>query len=272
MKKLFFFLLLTSQLHAQELFVFTEPASNMPAHSISLKVTDHMVAKDKIYQRFSQRFMPQIMFGVSKKFMVHLGMTIGNMHTSKYLYESFNVYAKYRFLSNDEIHKHFRMAVFAEGSATKAPFHYDEITLMGDKSGIEAGIIATQLWNKFALSGTISHTQVLDKSRNSKIIYVPERLYQSMNYSLSGGYLLFPREYNDYKQTNLNLYTELLAEQSLDAKKYCIDLAPAAQLIFNSNLKLNIGYRFQLDGNMSRMATHNWQISIERTFLNALKK
>ncbi|MEO6611778.1 MAG: hypothetical protein ABIT05_02555 [Chitinophagaceae bacterium] len=274
MKKnlLFILLFFGARLNAQELYVFTEPASNMPAHSISVKLTDHFVTSDNTYGRFSHRFMPQVMFGISKKFMFHIGGTISNMHTPNFRYESVNFYAKYRFLSYDEIHKHFRMAVFADASATKAPFHYEEISLMGDKSGIEAGIIATQLWNKLALSGTISHTQVLDKSRNSKTIYVPARLYQSMNYSLSAGYLVLPKEYTDYKQTNLNLYAELLAEQSLDAKKYCVDLAPAAQLIFNSNSKLNIGYRFQLSGNMSRMSPNSWLISFERTLLSALKK
>jgi hypothetical protein len=260
-----------SRVAGQELYVFSEPASNMPAHSISIKLTDHFVVNDNIYNRFSHRIMPQVMFGVSKKFMFHIGGTISNMHTADFKYESVSFYAKYRFLSNDEIHKHFRMAAFVDASATKAPFHYDEITLMGDKSGIEAGIIATELWNKFALSGTISHTQVLDKSRNNKVIYVPSRMYQAMNYSLSGGLLLFPKEYTDYKQTNVNLYAELLGEQILDIKKHCVDLAPAIQFIFNSNAKLNIGYRFQVSSNMQRMATNSWLVSFERTFLNALK-
>ena len=274
MKKLFILVILFCPFihgNAQELYVFTEPASNMPAHSISAKLTDHFVTSDKIYGRFSQRFMPQLMFGFSKKFMVHIGATISNMHTAAFRYESFNVYAKYRFLSHDEIHKHFRMAVFADVSATKAPFHYDEITLMGDKSGIEAGIIATQLWNKFALSGTISHTEVLDQSRKSDVIYVPARVYQSMNYSLSAGYLLWPKEYTGYKQLNINFYTELLAAQVLDIKKHCVDLAPAVQFIFNSNAKLNIGYRFQVSGNMTRMSNNSWLVSFERTFLNVLK-
>lgn len=274
MKKLFaliilFFLFIKG--NSQELYVFTEPASNMPSHSVSVKLTDHFVANDNIYGRFSHRFMPQLMFGFSKKFMVHIGATISNMHTAAFRYESFNLYAKYRFLSNDEIHKHFRMAVFVDGSKTRAPFHYDEITLMGDKTGIEAGLIATQLWNKLAVSGIISHTQVLDRSRNSDIIYVPARAYQSMNYSLSAGYLLFPKEYTGYKQLNINFYTELLAEQTLDIKKHCVDLAPALQFIFNSNAKLNIGYRFQVSGNMARMSANSWLISFERTFLNALK-
>jgi hypothetical protein len=275
MKKLLALIVLFSPFikgNAQELYVFSEPASNMPAHSISVKLTDHFVTTDKIYGRFSQRFMPQVMFGFSKKFMVHAGATISNMHTDGFWYESFNVYAKYRFLSNDDIHKHFRMAVFTDISKTRAPFHYDEITLMGDKSGIELGFIATQLWNKLAVSGTIAHTQVLDKSRKSDVIYVPARAYQSMNYSLSAGYLLFPKEYKDYKQVNINLYFELLAEQTLDIKKHCVDLAPAVQFIFNSNAKLNIGYRFQVSGNMSRMSNNSWLVSFERTFLNVLKR
>lgn len=257
---------------AQELYVFSEPASNMPAKSISLKVTDHFVTSDDIYSRFSHRLMPQVMFGFSKKLMLHAGITVANMHTPDFRYESFNLYAKYRFLSSDEIHKHFRMAVFADVSSTKAPFHYDEISLMGDKSGIEAGIIATQLWHKLAISGTLSHTQVLDKSRTNKVLYIPARNYQAMNYSLSAGYLLLPKEYTDYRQTNLNLYLELLGQQTLDRRKSYLDIAPAIQLIFNSNFKVNLGYRFQAAGNMQRMANNSWQLSLERTFLNAFRK
>ena len=257
---------------AQELYVFTEPASNMPAHSMSAKLTGHFTGFSERFGRFSQRYMPEVMFGFSKKLMVHLSATFANMHTPGFNYESASIYAKYRFLSNDEMHKHFRMAVFADASMTSAPFHYDEISLMGDKSGVELGLIATQLWNKVAISGTISHTQVLDASRYDKVFYIPERNYQSMNYTFSAGYLLFPREYTDYKQTNLNIYTEFLAQQILDRKGYFIDMAPALQLIFNSNTKLNFGYRFQLDGSMIRMNTSSWLISIERTFLGALKR
>ena len=69
MKKIFLYIfcLIAGQAGAQELFVFTEPASNMPAHSLSAKLTDHFVTKDRIYNRFSQRLMPQLMFGFNKK-------------------------------------------------------------------------------------------------------------------------------------------------------------------------------------------------------------
>lgn len=265
-------LFLAAKVEAQELYVFSEPASNMPSHSVSTKLTSHFVSNDKIYGRFNQRYMPEIMFGISKNWMLHISTTLSNMHTQNFKFESYSIYTKYRFLSIDDIHKHFRMAVFADASHTNAPFHYDEITLMGDKSGVEAGLIATQLWNKLAVSGTISHTQVLDKSRNNKVIYVPERSYESLNYSLSAGYLLFPKEYTNYKQLNVNFYAALLAQQTLDKQKHYVDLAPALQFIFNSNSKLNIGYRFEVSGTMDRMAKSQWLLSFERTFLNALKK
>jgi hypothetical protein len=74
--------------------------------------------------------------------------------------------------------------------------------------------------------------------------------------------------YTNYNQLNINFYTELLAQQTLDRKTYFIDIAPAFQFIFNSNFKLNVGYRFEVKGNSERMANESWLISIERTFLN----
>ncbi len=266
-----FFLAVTVE--GQELYVFTEPASNMPARSMSVRVRGELMGPQPWHNRAMQRLMPELMFGVSKKWMVHAGASFGNMHTNNFGWESVSTYLKYRFLSKDEIHQHFRMAAFAEGAYSRSPFHQDEVNLGGDKTGVQAGIIATQLWNRFALSGTIGHMQLLDKSRNSKnVIYVPSRIYQAMSYSLSGGYLLLPKEYTDYKQTNLNVYLEFLAQQSLDREAYYIDMAPAMQIIFNSNTKLNVGYRFQLNGTMQRMAKNSWMISLERTFLNALNK
>jgi hypothetical protein len=216
--------------------------------------------------------MPEIMFGLGRKMMLHVSSTFANMHTNDFRFESVSMYAKYRFLSNDEVHKHFRMAVFADASYTRSPFHYDEITLMGDKTGVEAGLIATQLVNKLAVSATVSHTQLLDKSRFNKVLYIPERNYSSVNYALSAGYLLLPIRYTDFKQTNLNLYVELLGQQTVDRRTHYIDMAPAVQFIFNSISKLNIGYRFQLSGNMDRMTNNSVLVSYEYTFLNALKK
>jgi hypothetical protein len=44
------------------------------------------------------------------------------------------------------------------------------------------------------------------------------------------------------------------------------------QLIFNSNSKLNIGYRFELAGNVYRLMDESLMVSFEYVFLNAIKK
>lgn len=144
---------------------------------------------------------------------------------------------------------------------------------MGDHSGVQVGLIATQLWNKLAVSATISETEVFDRKRGVETL-PGQYAFQALNYSLSAGYLVLPRDYKDYKQTNLNIYAELLGGRNLDWKyeKYFIDLAPSMQFIFNSTGKLNIGYRFQLKSDIYRNMNNSWMISYEHIFLNALKK
>lgn len=259
-------------LNAQELYVYSEPASNLPARSLSLKVKNQLVPEDGIFGRFSYRYTPQVMAGISKKFMLRAAASIGNMQTERAQFESLQLYGKYRILSVDDIHSHFRLAAFGQLARTSVPFHYDEIDLGGDKSGVEAGLIATQLWHKFALSGTFSHVQVLHSSRKNRDVFIPERSYSAMQFSLSAGYLLFPRVYSSYKQTNLNLYTELLAQRTLDNDGYYVDIAPALQLIFASATKLNIGYRQQLGANMHRMTANSWLLSVETTMLGFFKR
>jgi hypothetical protein len=272
MKKLLLLLLVLPQLLcAQELFVYSEPASNMPAHSISAKLTGQFILDRNYASQSRQRYKPEVMFGANRKWMLHASATFSDMYSPGLRFESVAAYAKYRFLSHDDIHKHFRMAAFADISFTRSEFIYNELSLTGDKSGVELGLIATQLWNKIAVSGTVGTIQSLDRSRFDKVVYTPGRKYQSLNYILSAGYLLLPRKYTSYRQLNLNLYTEFIAQQLLDGKGYYFDMASALQFIFNSNFKLNIGHRTQLSGNMSRMTHNSWQISIERTFLNALK-
>ena len=275
MQKIFIVIILLSCRYArgQELYVYTEPASNMPAHSISARLTGNFIGKNQDEtNRFMQRYTPELMLGLSRKWMVHVGGTFADMHTGNFRWESVYTYIKYRFLSVDDVHKHFRMAAFADAAYSRSPFEFDEISLQGDKSGIGFGLVATQLVNRLAVSATVTQIQLLDASRNDKVYYTPERNYQAMNYALSAGYLLIPRNYTDYKQTNINLYIEILAQQTLDRKTHYVDAAPAIQFIFNSNSKLNIGYRFQIRGTMDRMTRQSMLVSFERTFLNALKR
>ena len=258
---------------AQELYPYTEPASNMPAKSMSVKLGGMFGRGVHGSSRLEQRYSPEVMFGLSKKWMLHAGVSFSNMYENFYYYESARLYAKYRFLSKDEVHKHFRMAAFATAAYSRNHLQHNELNLMGDHSGVQVGVIATQLWNKLAVSATLSETEVFDNKRWNKDL--PQQYaFRSINYSLSAGYLVLPVDYKDYKQTNLNIYAELLGGRNLDwqYEKYYIDLAPSMQLIFNSTSKLNIGYRFQLKSDIYRNMTNSWMISYEHIFLNALKK
>jgi hypothetical protein len=253
----------------QELYVFSEPASNMPAHSLSVRVNTQLTGNRQDGNGWGRRYRPELMWGANKKWMIHAATTFSNMYSNSLQFESVSAYAKYRFLSNDDVHTHFRMAFFTEAAYSTNPYRFNELSLAGDKTGVEAGLIATQLWNRFALSSSVAHTQVFGQGRGSKMPGDRDRAFQSLNYSLSAGYLLLPIEYQDYRQLNVNLYAELLGQQTLDRKGYFLDAAPALQLIFHSNTKVNIGYRFQVKTNEPRMFRNSWLIGIERTFLNA---
>lgn len=274
MKTVLLFLIILSglQIRGQELYPFMEPASNMPAKSVGAKL-GLMLGKGVHSNRVLQRYSPEVQFGISKNWMIHTTATFSDMHDEKFIFESARLYAKYRFLSFDELHKHFRMAAFVQASYSRNHLDHNEINLWGDQSGVQAGIIATQLWHKFALSGTVSLTEVLDELRKEKSL--PQQYaYEALNYSLSAGYLVLPREYTSYKQVNLNVYAELLGSRNLDWKyeKQYLDLAPSVQLIFNSTSKLNISYRFQLNSDIYRLMKNSWMLSYEYLFLNALKK
>lgn len=252
---------------SQELYVYTEPASNMPAKSISAKITGKFL-KGYHSNRTEQRIMPEVMLGLNKNWMLHIGTTFSDMYSSNIRWESVKLYAKYRFLSNDDVHKHFRMAAFAEVAHSVNPVFYDELSLDGDQSGVLGGLVATQLINKLAVSATVSYLHVTTE----RPVYFPEVYpYDAFNYTASAGFLLLPFNYTGYNQLNVNLYTELLGQQLLDKKMYYVDLAPAIQFIFNSNAKLNLGYRFQLNSDMHRMSTKQWLVGFEYVFLNALR-
>ncbi|MBC7850486.1 MAG: hypothetical protein H7Y31_12165 [Chitinophagaceae bacterium] len=269
-KTLFVFTILllnTAMLSSQELYVFTEPASNMPARSISGKYNFKML-RGLHSDRIEQRHNADIMFGLNKKWMLHAGTSFSDMYSNNVQWESMRLYAKYRFFSVDDVHSHFRMAAFFMGSYSKNTPYYDELALDGDQSGVQVGVIATQLLHKLAFSASLSNVQILQSSRWEKV-WPQSNAYQAVDYTLSAGYLLFPRTYQSFKQVNVNLYVELLGQRTYDLKRYYTDLAPAIQLIFNSNAKLNLGYRFQLGSDMHRMGDRSFLLGFEWTWLNA---
>jgi hypothetical protein len=265
---LWLFLLPATRLAAQELYVNTEPASNVPSHALAVKLSNKFL-RNTHSQRVETRQMPQVYWGVNKQLMLAASATLSDMYTPAYRWESAKLYAKYRFLSSDALYRHFRMAVFAEGTYSRNRIAYQELNLDGDQSGFRSGLIATQLLHKLALSTTLSYTGIADQSRSDEVRKT-RYPFQSFNYSLSAGYLVLPKDYTGYGQVNLNLYAELLGQKALDKNLHYLDLAPALQLIFKSQLKVNAGYRFQLNGNQHRMANKSYLLSVEWLFLNAL--
>lgn len=253
---------------SQELYVFTEPASNMPSKSVSAKLTAKFTEDQHGERNYMQRYTPEVMLGLNKRWMLHGAVSFSDMFTARLRWESARVYAKYRFLSSDEVHKHFRMAVFGEYSYSRNTQNFEELNFEGDKSGLQTGLVATQLWNRLAVSAT--GTYLLYAGPRYKVF--PQAYpYQAFNYTASAGFLVLPLKYSSFRQTNLNIYAELLGQQALDMDRYYVDFAPAIQLIFNSNSKLNLGYRYELSGQMTRMGRKGFLLSFETTFLNALK-
>ena len=264
---------------AQELYVFSEPASNMPSKSIALRLTNEGMNN----RGFSSRTIPEVMLGLNKNIMFHVQGFLSDMD-GKYQVEGGSVYAKYRFLSLDNAQSHFRAAAYGRISTSKRKFPSNDINLEGDNSGWQGGIVATQLIHKLALSATVGYSSTFNKNDSrldidpmmmlhgppTNIFYQPKEM---LNYSLSSGYLLLPFVYKNYNQPNFNLYVELLGKANPANGNSYLDIAPAVQLILNSKTRIDVGYRFQATGNMPNRYLRNMYLArVEFNFFNALNK
>ena len=264
------FLLIFSLLStAQELYMFTNPASNIPAKSIVLKAMGKTMKSYHNLER-EYRFSPECQVGLNKNLMVAGGLSFSDMFFEDgQRFESFRVYSKYRFLSKDDIHRHFRMAVHATYSWSRNPLVYQEMNLEGDNAGLQTGIIATGLVNKLAVSGGVSYMQLFHDRR--KINFGFPFSNNAIGYNLSAGYLLFPVSYKSFKQVNVNLYCEFLGQRNTDLNVGFMDVAPAIQLILASKMRINAGARYQLAGTAHRMTTQAYFLSMEYYLLNVIK-
>lgn len=248
---------------AQELYVFSEPASNMPAKSVGIRITN----EGRLKPDFNIRTTPELMLGFNKNLMVHAQGFLSNMDGS-YKAEGASIYAKYRFLSIDDMKRHFRAAAFGRVSTSNRAVPSQDINLEGDNSGIQGGVIFTQLLHKLALSTTLSYTKAFD-NKSEDLLNKPN---QMLGYSLSSGYLMLPFVYKNYNQPNLNLYFEVLGKTNPENGRSYVDLAPAVQMIINSRTRIDLGYRFQAAGNMANRYNKNmYMIRAEFNFYNVLK-
>jgi hypothetical protein len=281
--------------NAQELFPLSEAASSIPKNALGIRLFSEAYKEvDKVRSMASLR----LMYGVTSRFSVYLTGIASNHHGENfpvefpfhntpergakypYKFNGMHLYGKYRFFSRDGKNEHFRMAAYAEGTLVKTTHHETEPDLeYGDNTGVGAGIIGTYLKSKFAVSGTFGGILPSGNSGDSpdpidNLSPVPITIQygKALTYSLSFGYLLLPKKYKDYNQTNVNLYLEFHGKAYQTAKvnlfvgapneyylesvryppalqgNYFVDMSPGIQFIIRSNLRIDCTATFHMLG------------------------
>jgi hypothetical protein len=250
--------------NGQELFVSTEPASNMAAKSIGLRLNNFWM-RDIQTKNYNYHLLPEVMWGVSKSVMIHGEAFLSNRN-NQLIAEGGSAYLKYRFLSVDEVHNHFRMAAFGRLSVNTSDIHQMAIDFNGHSSGYEAGLVATQLINKVAISASVSGLHATDNG-NEKFLYGDQNR-NAVNYTLSVGKLMLPKEYTSYNQTNVNFMVELLGQSNTGNGYNYLDVAPAVQFIIASRMRVDLGYRYPLVDRLQRTAPKGYIVKLEYNIFN----
>ena len=267
LKILIAFLFLVNVINAQELFVVTEPASNMPSKSIGVRTMNSFMYENN--GTLNYHLMPELMWGVNHKLMLHLQSFHSNRVGGGLKSEGASLYAKYRVFSTDDMHSHFRLAAYGRYSKNNADIHQEEVETMGHNTGYELGLVATQLKNKTAISGSTSYERALDNRPNYK--FPNTQSHHAINYTLSVGKLMYPKSYYSLKQTNINLMCELLGQTLSPNGRSYLDVVPSVQFIIRSQARIDIAYRKQLYSTMLRTAPNGFMIKLEYTFFNIIK-
>lgn len=260
-----FLVFIANKINSQELFVFTESASNMPSKSIGLRANNWLMLEQP-GNSISYRFTPEIMWGINQKWMFHTEGFFSNANNAFSL-DGGALYLKYRFFSNDDVFKHFRVAAFGRSSINKRKIDQQEIETNGLNTGYELGLITTQLLHKTALSISLSYEKALANFNNTFPILYGDKV---INYSFSAGQLMLPKTYTDFKQVNVNLMLEMLGQTQLNNGNTFVDIAPSVQFIFNSQTRIDIGYKQQVYGDVLRSASNGFLFKIEHLLFNVL--
>lgn len=251
---------------SQELYVYTEPASNMAAKSIGFRLTNNFMRMAGT-QQYRYMAAPEVMLGVSRSIMIHGEVFFSNRTTGNQ-FNGGSVYFKYRFYSEDEVHSHFRMAAYMRGSLNNLPVHQPAIDLLGMNSGVETGFIATKLTNRVALSAGLSHLYAADNSNGNAFHYASKNRH-ALGYTLAAGRLMLPKEYTSYDQTNVNLMLEMLGQTNFATGNSFVDLAPSVQFIIKSRMRIDLGYRLAIVNELQRTSEDGVLLRLEYNIFNA---
>ncbi|WP_374950951.1 hypothetical protein [Mucilaginibacter sp.] len=245
----------------QELYVNTEPASNMAARSLGIRLENQGFSDPS----FKNRTTLEAMYGATGKLMLHGAAYLSDFYQPGQRFEGGSFYGKYRFYSQDTVQAHFRGAVFGKAAISSNPYTLQEIALEGDNTGIQAGIIFTKLIHKVAFSGSASYLRAFDNPGNVLPILGARN---GIAYTASAGLLVLPKNYTSYNQVNLNIYAEVLGKTNPGYGQSYLDVAPAVQLIFNSVCRLDFSYRTPLYNQMQRNSANMYLVRFEYNFFN----
>ena len=258
-----FLLIHTYILSAQELYINSEPASLIPKGTKVVRLTNSNIFLDgsNIMGSIGNAFIvtPSLSYGISKKIMLSGSIQFANKPyeqdmTPNFGLNGFKIYSKQRILSTDKQKYHTRLSSFIKYSYHEDKFMKDNIDIDLQDTGLELGLIGTQLINKLAISITTAITRIsnIDEkfTQGSTVKWQTTNLNTFKN-SISAGYLLFPRKYNSYKQTNFNLYVEYLTNTILNEDfpvrydKFRSTFAPGIQFIIMSRSRLDFSYKIR---------------------------
>ena len=258
-----FLLIHTYILSAQELYINSEPASLIPKGTKVVRLTNSNIFLDgsNIMGSIGNAFIvtSSLSYGISKKIMLSGSIQFANKPyeqdmTPNFGLNGFKIYSKQRILSTDKQKYHTRLSSFIKYSYHEDKFMKDNIDIDLQDTCFELGLIGTQLINKLAISITTAITRIsnIDEkfTQGSTVKWQTTNLNTFKN-SISAGYLLFPRKYNSYKQTNFNLYVEYLTNTILNEDfpvrydKFRSTFAPGIQFIIMSRSRLDFSYKIR---------------------------
>jgi hypothetical protein len=215
-----------THLSAQELYPYSEPASNQPKNVLGVRLGyENYKELPSNRARLWNEF--KFIYGLRHNLTTTLSFTGSNHHTktfpadisgffknhhqisypqNPYQLEGIILSAKYRFLTIDRRQRHLRMAILASAAKSFVP-HIEAEARLGDNSGLEGSWISTLLLKRFAISVNPGIILPFKYRSSDKSITFQ---YSNVNYvNISLGYRLIPSKYSDYNNLNLNLYLEV---------------------------------------------------------------
>ena len=133
----------------------------------------------------------------------------------------------------------------------------------------EAGLVATQLLNKVAISASSSYEQAMNNGTQYK--FPIGQSNNATNYTLSFGRLMYPNKYKNYKQTNINIMMEFMGQTLNSNGKSFLDVVPSLQFIINSQARIDVAYFQELYSSMLRTAPNGLYLKLEYSFFNVTK-